>query len=167
MKNLLILLFGLIISVNSFSQEIDYPRYEVDSLGQKLVVMTIEQAQKLDNNSELLELFEQLNSQIGSYDSVCVQAINDKNRVISEQKVLIDELKNSLDTKDSAIVNLQNQVAKYQVNEVILNDQITNLNQQIKLKDDKIKEQKTKMIIGGSIGGVSIIGLILGILFVK
>lgn len=166
MKNFLILLF-LVISTISFSQEIEYPRYEVDSLGQKVVVMTIEQAQKLDNNSDLLELFEQLNTQIGSYDSVCVQAINDKNVVISNQKVLIDELKNSLDTKDSAITNLQNQVTKYQVNEVILNDQITNLNQQIKLKDDKIRQQKTKMIIGGSIGGVSIIGLILGILLVK
>ena len=166
MKNLLILLFGLIISVNSFSQ-IDYPRYEVDSLGQKVVVMTIEQAQKLDNNSELLELFEQLNTQIGNYDSVCVQTINDKNRVISEQKVLIDQLKSSLDTKDTAITNLQNQVLKYQENEILFNRQITNLNNQIKLKDDKIKDQKTKMIIGGSISGVSIIGLILGILFIK
>ena len=166
MKNLLILLFGLIISVNSFSQ-IDYPRYEVDSLGQKVVVMTIEQAQKLDNNSELLELFEQLNTQIGNYDSVCVQTINDKNRVISEQKVLIEQLKSSLDTKDTAITNLQNQVLKYQENEILFNRQITNLNNQIKLKDDKIKDQKTKMIIGGSISGVSIIGLILGILFIK
>jgi len=166
MKNFIILLF-LMISTISFSQEIEYPRYEVDTLGQKVVVMTIEQAQKLDNNSDLLELFEQLNTQIGSYDSVCVQAINDKNVVISNQKVLIEELKNSLDTKDSAITNLQNQVTKYQVNEVILNDQIENLNSQIKLKDEKIRQQKTKMIIGGSISGVSIIGLILGILFVK
>lgn len=166
MKNLIILLFGLIISVNSFSQ-IDYPRYEVDSLGQKVVVMTIEQAQKLDNNSELLELFEQLNTQIGNYDSVCVQTINDKNRVISEQKVLIDQLKSNLDTKDAAITNLQNQVLKYQENEILFNSQITNLNDQIRIKDDKIKDQKIKMIVGGSISGVSIIGLILGILFIK
>lgn len=166
MKNLIILLFGLIISVNSFSQ-IDYPRYEVDSLGQKVVVMTIEQAQKLDNNSELLELFEQLNTQIGNYDSVCVQTINDKNRVISEQKVLIEQLKSSLDTKDTAITNLQNQVLKYQENEILFNTQITNLNDQIRIKDDKIKDQKIKMIVGGSISGVSIIGLILGILFIK
>lgn len=166
MKKILIIIF-LMISTISFSQGIEYPRYEVDSLGQKVLVMTIEQAQKLDNNSELLELFEQLNTQIGSYDSICVQAINDKNVVISNQKVLIGELKNSLDTKDSSIVNLQNQVTKYQVNEVISNDKIENLNYQIKLKDEKIRQQKTKMIIGGGIGGVSIVGLILGILFIK
>lgn len=167
MKNLLTIIMVLFISFSSFSQEIEYPRYEVDSLGQKVVVMTIEQAQKLDNNSDLLSLFEQLNSQIGSYDSVCVQTINAKNIVISEQKVLIEELKSSLDTKDDAIENLQKQVTKYQVNEVILNDQIENLNSQIDLKDEKIRQQKTKMIIGGTIGGVSIVGLILGILFVK
>lgn len=166
MKKILIIIF-LMISTISFSQGIEYPRYEVDSLGQKVLVMTIEQAQKLDNNSELLELFEQLNTQIGNYDSICVQAINDKNVVISNQKVLIGELKNSLDTKDSSIVNLQNQVTKYQVNEVIFNDKIENLNYQIKLKDEKIRQQKTKMIIGGGIGGVSIVGLILGILFIK
>lgn len=166
MKKILIMIF-LMISTISFSQGIEYPRYEVDSLGQKVFVMTIEQAQKLDNNSELLELFEQLNTQIGSYDSVCVQVINDKNVVISNQKVLIGELKNSLDTKDSSIVNLQNQLTKYQVNEVIFNDKIENLNYQIKLKDEKIRQQKTKMIIGGGIGGVSIVGLILGILFIK
>ena len=167
MKNLLTIIMFLFMSFASFSQDIEYPRYEVDSLGQKVVVMTIEQAQKLDNNSDLLSLFEQLNSQIGSYDSVCVQTINDKNIVISEQKVLIEELKSSLDTKDDAIENLQKQVTKYQVNEVILNDQIENLNHQIDLKDDKIRQQKTKMIVGGTIGGVSIIGLIIGILSIK
>jgi chromosome segregation ATPase len=166
MKRLLILLIGLLLTTNYFSQEIEYPRYDIDSLGQKVVIMTIEQAQKLDNNSELLGLFEKLNSQIESYDSICVKTINDKNIVISEQKVLIDELKNSLGTKDSAITNLQNQISRYQINEGIFNEQIENLNKQIGLKDEKIRKQKTKMIIGGSIGGISIIGLILGILII-
>ena len=52
-----------LFSSSSFAQTLDYPRYEVDSLGQKVIVMTIEQAMKLDNNSELLTLFEKLNSQ--------------------------------------------------------------------------------------------------------
>ena len=56
MRSLLTLLVGLFISINVFSQEIEYPRYQVDSLGQSVVVMTIEQAQTLDNNSDLLEL---------------------------------------------------------------------------------------------------------------
>lgn len=166
MKSLLVLLVGLFISLTSFSQ-IDYPRYEVDSLGQKVVVMTIEQAQKLDNNSDLLLLFEELNAQISSYDSICIKAINEKNIVISEQKVLIEQLNNSLDTKDETIHNLQKQIAEYQLREVMLNQQITNLNEQIDIKDKIIRKQKTKMIVGGTLGGAAIVGLIIGILLVK
>ncbi len=167
MKSLLTLLIGLFISINVFSQGIDYPRYEVDSLGQTVVIMTIEQAQKLDNNSDLLELFEQLNVQIGSYDSVCVKAVNDKNVVISEQKVLIDQLNNNLETKDLTIEALQKQVTEYQLREVMFNEQLVNLNGQIDLKDKQIRKMKTKMIIGGGIGGVAIVGLIVGILLIK
>ena len=42
------------------SGQIDYPKVETDSLGQKIVIMTIEQAQKLDNSSDLLVLFGKL-----------------------------------------------------------------------------------------------------------
>jgi len=126
MKSLLTLLVGLLISINVLSQEIEYPRYELDSLGQSVVVMTIEQAQKLDNNSDLLQLFEQLNVQIGSYDSVCVKAVNDKNILISEQKVLIEQLNTSIDTKDTTIETLQKQVTEYQLREVMFNDQLIN-----------------------------------------
>jgi len=167
MKSLLTLLVGLIISINVFSQEIEYPRYEVDSLGQSVVVMTIEQAQTLDNNSDLLELFEQLNVQIGSYDSVCVKAVNDKNFVISEQKVLIEQLNTNIDTKDNTIEALQKQVTEYQLREVMFNEQLTNLNNQIGLKDKIIRKQKTKMIIGGTLGGAAIVGLIVAILLPK
>jgi chromosome segregation ATPase len=164
MKSLLTLLVGLLISINVLSQEIEYPRYELDSLGQSVVVMTIEQAQKLDNNSDLLQLFEQLNVQIGSYDSVCVKAVNDKNILISEQKVLIEQLNTSIDTKDTTIETLQKQVTEYQLREVMFNDQLINLKDQIDLKDKQIREMKTKMIIGGGLGGLAIVGLIISIL---
>lgn len=167
MKSLLMLLVGLFISINVFSQEIEYPRYEIDSLGQSVVVMTIEQAQKLDNNSDLLVLFEQLNVQIGTYDSICIKAVNDKNVVISEQKVLIDQLNTNIETKDSTIDALQRQITEYQIREVMYDEQLTNLNNQIYLKDEQIRKMKTKMIIGGSLGGVAIIGLIVAILLPK
>lgn len=167
MKSLLTLLIGLFVSINVFSQEIEYPRYEIDSLGQSVVVMTIEQAQKLDNNSDLLVLFEQLNVQIGSYDSICIKAVNDKNVVISEQKVLIDQLNTNIETKDSTIDALQKQITEYQVREVMYDEQLTNLNGQIDLKDKQIRKMKTKMIIGGSLGGVAIVGLIVAILLPK
>jgi hypothetical protein len=39
-------------------------------------------------------------------------------------------------------------------------EQLTNLNIQINLKDYQIRKMKTKMIIGGSVGGAIILGLI-------
>lgn len=167
MRILLTFLIGLFVSINVFSQEIEYPRYEIDSLGQSVVVMTIEQAQKLDNNSDLLVLFDQLNVQIGSYDSICVKAVNDKNVVISEQKFLIEQLNTNIETKDSTIGALQKQITEYQVREVMYGEQLTNLNSQIDLKDEQIRKMKTKMIIGGSLGGAAIVGLIVAILLPK
>ena len=114
-----------------------------------------------------MELFEQLNVQIGSYDSVCVKAVNDKNIVISEQKVLIDQLNTNIETKDTTIETLQKQVTEYQLREVMFNKQLTNLKDQIDLKDKIIRKQKVKMIVGGSIGGVTIVGLIVAILLPK
>ena len=57
MKKILITMMLVLSSVLAFSQT-DYTRIETDSLGKKVVVMTIEQAQKIDNNLEILQLME-------------------------------------------------------------------------------------------------------------
>jgi uncharacterized protein (DUF3084 family) len=160
-----LLIFSLVLSLSSFAQ-IDYPRYEKDSLGQQVVVMTISQAMKLDNNSELLGLFEKLNSQIGSYDSVCIKVINDKERVISAQKLQISSLKEALTNKDQKIQNLQKQIVLYIDRVGILEKQIENRETVISEKNLQIRGLKTKMIFGGIGGGVAIIGLVLGLILV-
>jgi predicted phage tail protein len=154
-----------LISINVYSQ-IDYPKYEVDSLGQKVIVMTIEQAQSLDNNSEMLSLFEKLNSQIGSYDSVCVKVINDKDVVISSQKLQISKLKESLNNKDEQITTLQSEIKQHEVKEKILQDQVDNRQEVIGEKDKQIKKMKLKMILGGGVGAAIIGGLLFIILLV-
>jgi hypothetical protein len=128
--------------------------------------MTIDQAMKLDNNSELLQLFEKLNSQLGEYDSACVKVINDKEKVISVQKIEIAKLKESLQNKDEQIASLQHRIAEYIVNVGILQDQVKNREGVISEKDRQIRGLKTKMIFGGIGGGAAIVGLILGIIFI-
>ena len=62
MKKIYTILMTLVFTT-MFSQltpEIKYPKFEVDSLGQKVIVMTIPQAMKLNNNSDLLEKFSSL-----------------------------------------------------------------------------------------------------------
>jgi len=159
MKKILTLLTFLIISISSFSQ-IDYPRYDIDSLGQKVVVMTIEQAQILNNKAQLLALFEQLDAQINDYDSVCIKVINDKEIVIAKQDIQINNLKDLVNNKDQQIENLQEQIANYRLKEVIWAKEIENKDKEINLHLDKIRKQRNRMILGGSIGGAVIVGLI-------
>ncbi len=162
MKKLLIALFFL-LSMNVYAQ-VEYPRYEKDSLGRTIVLLTLEQAQALDNSTDLLALFEKLNSQITNYDSVCIKVVADKDKVISEQTVQISKLKENLKIKDQQIANLQATIAKK--DEVIenLKKEVKNGEETVAANKSEIKRLKGKMVLGGSLGGIAIVGLILGIL---
>jgi len=164
MRKIIFLLTFLLISMNILSQTIDYPRFETDSLGQKVVVMTIEQAQKLDNDTDMLSLFEKLDSDISSYDSICVKVISEKDIVIAQQTVQINQLKSLVENKDDQIVNLQSQINDYKNKELGYIKEISNKNEEINLHLDKIRDQKIKMIVGGGLGGLTIIGLVIGII---
>jgi len=168
MKKFLSLIVGLVLSLSAYSQysqpKIEYPRYETDSLGQQVLVMTIEQAQSLDNGTDLLVLLQKLNTQMGDYDSVCVKVINDKELVIASQKMEIKKLKESLVNKDEQIKSLQGEVAAYLKKILILENEVANRQQVIDEKNLQIRKLKTKMVVGGLGGGVAIIGLILGLL---
>jgi len=161
-------MIGLVLSLTAFAQTktIEYPKFETDSNGQQVIVMTIEQAQALDNSTDLLSLMEKANSQIGSYDSVCVKVINDKEQVIASQKLEIAKLKESLNNKDQQIKALQGEVASYLKKIMILEDQVTNRQQVIDEKNLQIRKMKTKMVFGGIGGGVAIVGLVLGLILV-
>lgn len=167
MKRFLSLMVGLVMSFTLFAQSskpIEYPKYDVDSNGQQVLVMTIQQAQSLDNSTDLLALLERLNTQINDYDSVCVKVINDKEAVIASQKIEISKLKQSLDNKDEQIKALQGEVASYLKKILILEDQLANRGKVIDEKNLQIRKMKTKMVLGGIGGGVAIIGLILGLI---
>ena len=170
MKNFLSLIVGLVLSLSAYSQysqaKIDYPKFETDSNGQQVLVMTIEQAQALDNSTDLLALLEKQSTQIGQYDSVCVRVINDKEQVIASQKLEIAKLKESLNNKDQQIKSLQGEVAAYLKKILILEEQVDNRQQVIDEKNLQIRKMKTKMVFGGIGGGVAIIGLVLGLLLV-
>lgn len=157
MKKLL-LVISILISLFSFSQ--DYPRHEIDSTGKAIVIMTLEQAQDLDNKAELLLLFEELNTGLLDYDSICIKVINDKDIVIAKQDLEIKKLKELSVNKDEQIENLQSQILDYKRQEVLSSELVNNKNLEIKEHKNKIKKLKTKMVIGGGIGGLAIIGLI-------
>jgi len=170
MKKFLTLIIGMILSLSAYSQysqpKIDYPKFEIDSLGQQVLVMTIEQAQNLDNGTDLLVLLEKQNTQMGQYDSVCVKVINDKEQVIASQKMEIAKLKESINNKDLQIKTLQGEIAAYLKKILILEEQVANRQQVIDEKNLQLRKMKTKMVFGGIGGGVAIIGLVLGLLVI-
>jgi hypothetical protein len=169
MKKFLTLIIGMILSLSSFAQyskPIEYPKFEIDSNGQQVLVMTIEQAQNLDNSTDLLALLEKQNTQMGQYDSVCVKVINDKEQVIASQKMEIAKLKESINNKDLQIKALQGEVASYLKKILILENEVANRQQVIDEKSLQLRKMKTKMVVGGLGGGVAIIGLILGLLVI-
>jgi len=147
--------------------QISYPRYDQDSLGQKVVVMTVEQAQALDNSTDLLALFRKLDAQLVDYDSVCIKVIGDKDKVIAEQTVQINKLKETLQVKSDEIVNLQKRLDGNEKKIISLETEIANKNKEIDLHLGEVGRLKRNMWIGGSLGGLSIVGLIIAVIAIK
>jgi hypothetical protein len=158
MKNILTIL-ALVFTLFASAQKIEYPRYVVDSTGQKVVQMTISQAMKLDNNTELLGLFEELGVEMGSFDRVYIKVISDKDVVISKQKVEIRNLKENTDIKSKEIVVLQNESFAYVKKIVLLEDQLGIKKEETGILNKQIVKLKTKMVVGGLVGGAIITGL--------
>jgi hypothetical protein len=158
MKNILVFIIFL-LTFNLYSQT-EYPKIEQDSSGQTVVLFTIEQAQEIDNKLELLSLFEKLNVQINDYDNICIKVINEKEDIIARQDIQINQLNLLIENKDSQINNLKQQIVDYQAKELTYQQELNNKDKEIKLHKDKISEQRNKMILGSSIGGAVIIGLV-------
>ena len=165
MKKLLIL-FAILFSFTANAQ-ISYPRYEKDSLGQTVVMLTVEQAQALDNSTDLLALFRKLDAQLVDYDSICLKVVAEKDIVIAEQTVQINKHKETLQVKSDEIVNLQKRLDGNEKKIISLETEIANKNKEIDLHLGEVGRLKRNMWIGGSLGGLSIVGLIIAVIAIK
>lgn len=159
MKKLIILFTLFLFTLTSFSQQIDYPVIHVDSLGNTVITMTIEQAQILDNKTDLLYLIEKANSQMVDVDSVCIRVVNEKEEVIIKQNIRIIELKDLVDNKDEQIENLQRRITDYHLKEILFKKEIENKDKEINLHLGEIRRVKRRSLIGGITGGAIIITL--------
>ena len=164
----IILIFSFIFALHSVCiSQIDYPRYQKDSLGQTVVMMTIAQAQWLDNNTDLLSLFKKLDNQILDYDSICIKVLNDKDAVILKQTIQIQDLKESSQIKSLQILNLQTTITNNELKASSLEKELLNKNAEIAIHVKQVKKTKRKAMLGGALSGLTIIGLILAIIAIK
>jgi hypothetical protein len=162
MKKLLMVLFLLISSLGMYSQtKIDYPIFSKDSSGQAIVVMTVDQAQKLDNMTDLISLLKKMDGEVGGLDSACIKVVNEQQQIIATQKLQISDIKSELSTKNQEISNLQLQILNYQKDVADCNRQNKDQSQIVSDQAKTIHRQKLKMIFGGGLEGLAIIGLVL------
>lgn len=161
---LLLTFISVLFFTSAFSQ--DYPRIEKDSLNNDIIVMTIEQAQKLDSDTDLLNLYKSLDDECAKQESICVQVVNDKDAVIASQKLEIAALIEYSENKAAQITVLQNQVNEYKNNNSILQTQVDNRQKVIGEKDLQIGILKSRFKWTG-IGAVAIITVLTTLLLIK
>ena len=93
----------MFFSFLTFSQK--YPRIEKDSLGNKFVIMTYEQAQKIDNTFELVNLLEKAGAECDSLSLSYVKVINKLEK--QDKEDLINALKDSTIPTPSICIALE------------------------------------------------------------
>ena len=160
MKKILITMMLVLSSVLAFSQT-DYPRIETDSLGKKFVVMTIEQAQKIDNNLEILQLMEKAQLECDSLNMSYIRVIDNQGKQISLLGLDIKHLKEQINSKDEQITNLQTRLSNSETTNKLCEEQKLNYEKQVDILKDEVRKQKTHKIIGFIVGGAGTLGGIL------
>jgi len=151
MKSLL-LVFMLLLSSLSFSQE--YPKIELNDKGEKVVVFTLEQAQKIDNDLEIYELLKVSRIKCDSLNLSYVKVIDEKNNQIVILKNINKETEKQIIDKDKQINLLVEQSKNLQKNIDLCDKQKVNNQEQIDGLEKDLRKMKWKGLAGGFIGGV-------------
>jgi chromosome segregation ATPase len=164
MKNILTILLTL-ISIISFSQSNETPRYLIEKGDTVGVVLSVEQVQSLDNKVELLYLFEKLQMNCDSVNSYYIEVINSSDEKIGLLEVKISDLISQGNEKDNLIENLRTQVSKLEEDSGLCDTQLQNKDKEIKLLKEDLRKEKIKKWLSAS-GNVAL-GIIAIILIVK
>ncbi len=131
MKNLFFLIL-LFISLVSFSQE--YPKIELNNKGEKVVVFTLKQAQKIDNDLEIYELLKVSRIKCDSLNLSYVKVIDEKNNQIVLLKSINSETDKQVVDRDKQIKLLVEQIKNLQTNIDLCDKQKVNNQEQIESK---------------------------------
>ena len=172
MKHLFTLLVSLILSVSTMAQQstpsvdstktMEYPSFYIvggDTLG---IVISIEQAQSLDNDLELYGLFEKMKISCDSTIKAYVVVVNEYSNQVAILETKIKSLETTNQSKDNQIKELNSQIVNYK-------DDLEKAGRQLKLKSKLIANQE-KRITGLKVQratysvGAGVIGVVVGIL---
>ena len=153
-------IIATMISLASVSQE--YPKIELNKRGEKLVVFTLEQAQKIDNDLEILSLLEKSSIQCDSLNLSNARTIEAQARQIEFLDKGIMSLEEQVKDKDLQIENISTRFKNLEKNNKICDEQKTIKERQIsKLKLDLKKEKAKSWLLGGSGIAIGILAILI------
>lgn len=165
------ILFTLVLSICCFISygqinKQDLPQYFIqngDTIG---IILSVEQVQKLDNDVELLNMFELLSIKCDSLDKHYVKVINDMNDVIALKELSIKNLTTQNTTLTSEVTKLKLAVANKESQLKICEEQRVNDSAAIAMLKRDLNRSKIKNVVSwSSTGFVSAIAIFLGIFF--
>jgi predicted RNase H-like nuclease (RuvC/YqgF family) len=154
MKKFLMMAVLMIVSVLSKAQDTSLPQYLIEGGDTIGIIISIEQAQVLDNDSELLELFKKMKLDCDNLDTHYVSVINKLEEQIVLLKVQISDLTNQGKEKDKLINNLKSSLALCEENNRLCQKELENKNEEIKILKNEVFRQKVKKFVsvGGNVG---------------
>lgn len=166
MKKIILILILSICYIIGYGQinKQDLPQYYVqngDTIG---IILSVEQVQKLDNDVELLYMFEMLSIKCDSLDKHYVKVINDMNDVITLKEVSIKNLTTQNATFSSEVDKLKSAIKIKESQLKICEEQRVNDSIAIAMLKQDLKKSKIKNLVSwSSTGFVSAIAIFLGI----
>jgi predicted RNase H-like nuclease (RuvC/YqgF family) len=141
-----IILSSLVLKAQT--DTLNLPKYYIvdnDTIG---VIMSIEQCQRLDHNTELLELYRKMSIDCDNVEKSYIIVINKLGDKIAILEVDIKNLKNQNDLQRDMIGNLQNQIEDYKKKDQLNNQELSNKDQIISGLKSDLRKQKMKTALG-------------------
>jgi hypothetical protein len=164
MNKILMLFVMIILPIIGMSQT-ELPEYFVEGGDTIGIIISIEQAQSLDNDAELLELFKKMRIDCDNLDTHYVKVIN----ALQEKVALLEIQKKDLikqgEEKDSLINNLKSQIYNCERSLSLCDEQLEIKNEEIKVLKKEILRQKVRKII--SVAGNAALAIVTTIIIIK
>lgn len=167
MKKILFLLLGLFTLTTLRAQvKQEYPQSYIKD-GKTYVVFTLEQAQKIDNDYDLLVLLKQSKAQYEKLDTANIIVINNLGAQVAELKLKINTLDGLLKDRDMQINNLKDQINKYEKDQLLANEQSMKKDSIISNNTKQIRKLKRQKFLGFTVGGGGLVSVIVLLLLKK
>lgn len=154
MRKLFLILLILISTTSLFAQSAtldtmnkSYPQFMISN-NDTFVVFTLQQAQKIDNDYELLELLERSKTSCDSTITYYISVINEYGKTVALLETKIQSLEKINSDQKYKIGNLKQQISNYKIDLMKANQQIDLQSKIISNQEKRVKSLKLQKTLG-------------------